>query len=77
MTFLFFLRSEHEIYMLQRLRLWSLFFYVYVKEKLREVVHKIDLPKKLAICLSSIQSESLVRDLEMEEGRITIIKNMW
>lgn len=38
---------------------------------------KIDLPKKLAICLSSIQSESLVRDLEMEEGRITIIKNMW
>lgn len=34
-------------------------------------------PKKLAICLSSIQSESLVRDLEMEEGRITIIKNMW
>lgn len=40
-------------------------------------IHKIDLPKKLAICLSSIQSESLVRDLEMEEGRITIIKNMW
>lgn len=39
-------------------------------------IHKIDLPKKLAICLSSIQSESLVRDLEMEEGRITIIKNM-
>ena len=38
---------------------------------------KDDLPKKLAICFSSIQSESLVRDLEMEEGKITIIKSMW
>lgn len=37
---------------------------------------KDDLPKKLAICFSSIQSESLVRDLEMEEGKITIIKSM-
>lgn len=59
-----------------------IFIYMYVKEKQRccrfcIYIHKIDLPKKLAICLSSIQSESLVRDLEMEEGRITIIKNMW
>lgn len=35
-----------------------------------------DLPKKLAICFSSIQSESLVRDLEMDDGKITMIKNM-